>query len=300
MKIIKQWFSKYFNFNRREFNGLTTLIFLILLVMAFPYVYQWIKPEEPITKAEQMAVLKLSLADQERLVQLNTYKKRFDGRVTKRYRLFVFDPNKIGQADWEKLGLSPKQAQAILKYRAKGGRFRKTEDLQKIYTINEVLYKRLVPYVSIANEEETDKRLRHQVYVKPELAAVEINGADTIELDKIRGIGMVFANRIVKYRKRIGGFYKKEQLMEVFGLDSVKYNEIKGQVTLDTGKLKKININTAQFDDFKNHPYIKYKQVNALIQYRKQHGNYSNIADLYKVAIMNQETVSRLSPYLEF
>ncbi len=298
--IIKQWFSEYFNFNRREFNGLMTLIFLILLVMAFPYVYQWIKPEEPITKAEQLAVLKLSLADQERLVQLNTYKKRFDGRVTKRYRLFVFDPNKIGQADWEKLGLSPKQAKAILKYRDKGGRFRKTQDLQKMYTINEVLYKRLVPYVSIANEEETGKRLRHPVYVKPELAAVEINGADTIELDKIKGIGMVFANRIVKYRERIGGFYKKEQLMEVFGLDSVKYNEIKGQVTLDAGKLKKININTAQFDDFKNHPYIKYKQVNALIQYRKQHGNYSNIADVYKVAIMNQETVSRLSPYLEF
>ncbi|WP_316813158.1 ComEA family DNA-binding protein [Pedobacter heparinus] len=300
MMIIKQWFSEYFNFNRREFNGLMTLIFLILLVMAFPYVYQWIKPEEPITKAEQLAVLKLSLADQERLVQLNTYKKRFDGRVTKRYRLFVFDPNKIGQADWEKLGLSPKQAKAILKYRDKGGRFRKTQDLQKMYTINEVLYKRLVPYVSIANEEETGKRLRHPVYVKPELAAVEINGADTIELDKIKGIGMVFANRIVKYRERIGGFYKKEQLMEVFGLDSVKYNEIKGQVTLDAGKLKKININTAQFDDFKNHPYIKYKQVNALIQYRKQHGNYSNIADVYKVAIMNQETVSRLSPYLEF
>ena len=51
---------------------------------------------------------------------------------------------------------------------------------------------------------------------------------------------------------------------------------------------------------FKNHPYIKYKEANALIQYRKQHGNYGNIADLNKVLILNQETIDRLAAYLEF
>lgn len=301
--ILKKWLNRYFDFSRREFNGLMVLITLILLVMVLPYAYDWIKPEEPITKEEQLAVLKLSLADKERLGHSGRYRKHFDSPAKREYSLFVFDPNKIGQADWEKLGLSAKQALAILKYRDKGGRFREVEDLQKMYTINETLYKRLAPYVSIALEEGPDdknKWLRNRAYVKPELAIVEINGADTVELDKIKGIGMTFANRIVKYRERIGGFYKKEQLMEVFGLDTVKYNEIKGQIILDAGKLKKININTAQLDDFKNHPYIRYKQVNALIQYRKQHGNYSNIADLYKVAIMNQETITRLTPYLEF
>jgi competence protein ComEA len=111
---------------------------------------------------------------------------------------------------------------------------------------------------------------------------------------------MAFANRIVKYRARIGGFYKKEQLMEVFGLDSVKYTEIKDQIIVDVSKIKKININTVEIEDFKNHPYIRYKQVNALVQYRKQHGKYSNFADLNKVAILNQETIDRLAAYLEF
>lgn len=88
--------------------------------------------------------------------------------------------------------------------------------------------------------------------------------------------------------------------MEVFGLDSLKYNEIKDQVEIDVSGIKKINVNTAGFEDFKNHPYIRYKQVNALIQYRKQHGNYSNIADLNKVAVFSQETIDRLAAYLEF
>lgn len=301
--IIQKWLNRYFDFSRREFNGFMGLVVLILLVMGFPYAYEWIKTEAPVTRAEQLAVLKLSLADKERMLQGQGYKKRFDRPVKKSGHLFVFDPNKIGQAGWEQLGLSPKQAQAVLKYIDKGGRFRKAEDLQKMYTISGALYKRLVPYISIAREESFDDKGKWKadvVYVKSEPAIVEINGADTVELYRIKGIGMRFANRIVKYRERIGGFYKKEQLMEVFGLDSVKYNEIKGQIRLDAGKLKKININTAQFDDLRNHPYIRYKQVNALIEYRKQHGNYSNIADLYKVAIMNQETIIRLTPYLEF
>ncbi|MNL44018.1 Helix-hairpin-helix motif protein [compost metagenome] len=86
----------------------------------------------------------------------------------------------------------------------------------------------------------------------------------------------------------------------MYGLDSIKYNEIKDQVQIDASRIKKINVNTANFDDFKFHPYIRYKQVNALIQYRKQHGNYSNIADLNKVVILDQETIDRLTAYLEF
>ncbi|WP_449438106.1 ComEA family DNA-binding protein [Pedobacter steynii] len=45
---------------------------------------------------------------------------------------------------------------------------------------------------------------------------------------------------------------------------------------------------------------MRYKQINAIVEYRKQHGNYSNIADLNKVAILNPETIGRLAPYLTF
>lgn len=299
---MMKWLNVYFDFTRREFNGLMVLVLLIFLVMLWPYTYRWIREEEPFTEEEQLAVLKLLAAGKEKPVYKGYDKKHFRYPAEKKYSLFVFDPNTIGQAGWEKLGLSPGQAKAILKYRDKGGKFRKVEDLQKMYTINNALYAKLVPYVKIAAGETPDHSGKFSLktkFVKPDIV-VEINGADTTELDKIKGIGMTFANRIVKYRERLGGFYKKEQLMEVFGLDSVKYGEIKGQIKVDAGRLKKININAALFDDFKNHPYIRYKQVNALIQYRKQHGNYSNIADLYKVVIMNQETINRLAPYLEF
>jgi competence ComEA-like helix-hairpin-helix protein len=129
---------------------------------------------------------------------------------------------------------------------------------------------------------------------------VNINLADTAMLDEIRGVGPAFARRIVKYRDRLGGFYQKEQLMEVYGIDSLKFEEMKAQVLIDASAIVKININKADFEALKNHPYLKYKEINAIIQYRKQHGNYNNMDDLKKVLILSPKTLIALAPYLIF
>ena len=68
-----------------------------------------------------------------------------------------------------------------------------------------------------------------------------------------------------------------------------------GQVIIEVGSTK-----TPVFEALKNHPYLKYKQINAIIQYRKQHGNYSGIADLKKVLILSPQTIEQLTPYLQF
>ncbi|RZL31663.1 MAG: helix-hairpin-helix domain-containing protein, partial [Pedobacter sp.] len=133
-----------------------------------------------------------------------------------------------------------------------------------------------------------------------ELAIIDINNADTLQLDEIKGVGAAFARRIANYRNKLGGFYKKEQLLEVFGLDTAKFLEIKDQVKIDASAIKKININTATFDDLKSHPYLKFKQINAIIQYRKQHGNFNKPEDLKNVLILSPQTIQNLTPYLTF
>jgi competence protein ComEA len=184
-------------------------------------------------------------------------------------------------------------------YRNKGGKFYKIEDLKRMYTITPEKYRQLEPYIEIENQ-HFEKYPEKTAYVKKELVIVEVNSADTIQLDQIKGIGAAFARRIVKYRERLGGFYKKEQLMEVFGLDSVKFEEIKDQIKVDVSNLKRININTAEFEDLKNHPYLKYKQINAIIQYRKQHGKFNGVDDLKKVVILTPQNLQTLIPYLIF
>ncbi|RZK79918.1 MAG: hypothetical protein EOO92_08505 [Pedobacter sp.] len=302
---MRKWLNNYFDFTKSELNGLLVLIFLSAVAYAVPHLYQL--NSEPETEDEQLIIKKLILNKGDGIGEEPEYDRldfvaRTETKTSrKESSLFSFDPNLIGVSEWKKLGLSEKQGSAIVKYVLKGGKFHKPSDLKKMYTVDEEFYNRVEPYISILKEDVVERHpSKTEVHHKFTLKIVEINTADSVSLLEIKGIGPAFASRILRYRERLGGFYSKEQLKEVYGLDSIKYVEIADQVSVDGSSVKKININKAQIEDFKNHPYIRYKHVNGLIQYRKQHGNYTNIADLKKVLILSPEIISRLEPYLIF
>jgi len=301
--LIKNWLTTYFSLTKREYNALLVLFGLISLTIVTPYFYEkfFIK-EQLMTSFETKAIRELSIINEK------TYRNnasRYNHANSKEFKvrtsLFKFDPNQIGMEDWKRLGLSTKQAQSIINYRDKGGRFYKTEDLKKMYAVSPAMFERLHPYIELPDRfKKEDRNFEAKSFPKKEMVIIEINSADTINLDKIKGVGAAFARRIVNYRQRLGGFYKKEQLMEVYGVDSLKFEEIKSQIQIDPSIIKKIDINRADFEALKNHPYLKYKQINAIIQYRKQHGDYMSIADLKKVLILSSQTIEQLTPYLQF
>ncbi|MNE64115.1 Helix-hairpin-helix motif protein [compost metagenome] len=114
----------------------------------------------------------------------------------------------------------------------------------------------------------------------------------------LKGIGPVFARRIIKYRDRLGGFYRKEQLKEVYGIDSLVYLSIERNISVDISKIKLTNINTASFNDLKRYPYLSNKQINTLLNYRKQHGLFSSVNDVKKDDIIDEDVLRRIIPYL--
>jgi len=303
---MKKWLIHQFALSKGEFNGLLVLVLIIVFLKLLPRLHAFWNTEDTENHAKEKALYTLHLNE---MKQSGSTATREFVELKKETRIatrrFYFDPNTLSLQGWQQLGLSQRQALSLLKYIAKGGQFRKAQDLQKMYTISDELYQQIAPYVRIMPMAE-QKGLGLGAY-KPgrkisrsELKLVSLNTADSAALVEVSGIGPAFARRILKYRERLGGFYRKEQLLEVYGLDSIKYEEISSQLIITPDQLRKININTAALEDFKNHPYIRYKQINALIQYRKQHGNYSNIADLNKIAILDGETIERLAPYLNF
>ncbi|MGZ3751143.1 MAG: ComEA family DNA-binding protein [Mucilaginibacter sp.] len=129
---------------------------------------------------------------------------------------------------------------------------------------------------------------------------VELNAADSAMLTSLPGIGPSFARRIINYRARLGGFYRKEQLKEVFGLDSSTYFALQAQVKADPSHIKKININSVTFEGLSHFPYLSYKQMNAIIQFREQHGEYVSINDMKNIAILDEGILRKIEPYLAF
>ncbi|MGY3215447.1 ComEA family DNA-binding protein [Mucilaginibacter sp. HD30] len=129
---------------------------------------------------------------------------------------------------------------------------------------------------------------------------VDVNTADSAALTHIHGIGPSFARRIVAYRKKLGGFINKDQLKEVYGLDSEKYAEINNEVRIEPSGVKKLAINTIDFETLRHFPYLSYKQANAVIQYRVQHGNYRSLNDMRDIVLLNDEILSKIAPYITF
>lgn len=129
---------------------------------------------------------------------------------------------------------------------------------------------------------------------------IELNTADSARLTELHGIGPSFARRIISYRNRLGGFIKKEQLMEVLGLDPGTYAGLQAQVSVDASHIRKIHINSATFDSLKYFPYLSFKQMNAIVQFHEQHGDYESLADLGNIAIMDAATIQKIKPYITF
>jgi hypothetical protein len=133
---------------------------------------------------------------------------------------------------------------------------------------------------------------------KKQPAKIEINAADSVRLLELNGIGPVFAGRIIKYRRALGGFANLGQMREIYGMDSIRFNGFIGQVRLDTTRLRKMDVNLATFKELLAHPYLEYEQVKAVCHFRERKGILSSPGELWAAGVLADSLWAKLSPYL--
>ncbi len=295
-----QKIKKYIEISPREFRGMVVLVVILLFIYGAPYIYERVMGEPLKITIETLTP---------KIAEIESFDEKKDGFYatdTKPIKgeLFEFNPNNLSVENWKRLGLSEKQALSIKKYEAKGGKFRKLEDVKKMYPITEEMYHRLEPYIRIPMEEQAfnayPDNKKATSFAPQAPVDVELNSADSTTLVTVRGIGPSFASRIIKYRDRLGGFVSLNQLREVFGVDSAKFDQISPQMNINVQNIRKININRCTLEEIRLFPYLRYKQASAIIAYRNQHGKFSNTSDLNKIAILDPELIQKIAPYLNF
>ena len=149
------------------------------------------------------------------------------------------------------------------------------------------------------NSEFQNSKFKIQNYQYPKKAlSFELNSADSLDLVQLYNIGPVVARRILKYRSLLGGYVRREQLREVYGIDSARYNDIAPHLTVDPSRITPIDINTADIDRLKRHPYLDYYQAKAIIRLREERGAYAGVRDILNIPIIDSETFTRIEPYL--
>lgn len=174
---------------------------------------------------------------------------------------------------------------------------------RKDTTINPADFNKAVAILNKAQKSQGDDFEANAIPVYKKAAdgvIIELNSADSAKLTELKGIGASFARRIINYRNRLGGFINKDQLKEVYGMDDDRYAEMQAQVSVDLSRIKKIRINKVDFDGLKHFPYLTFKQMNAIVQFREQHGNYASLNDMRNVAILNDEILRKIEPYIDF
>ena len=128
---------------------------------------------------------------------------------------------------------------------------------------------------------------------------ISLNTTDTAQWKMVPGIGSAYSSRIIKYRALLGGFVHKEQLMEVYGIDSEMYSLISPYIDEDSNYTK-LRINDLEFRDLLRHPYLNYEQVIAIFNLRDKKGKVDSINELSMLEEFTAEDISRLEPYLDF
>ena len=294
---FRETWKDYLSFSKRERRGILAMLLIIFIQIGIliwlnyfpskelPKDYSgFIKDVDKFYHAEKSSSDSTDEDD-----ELNEKPQR------RKPELFAFNPNNLPAEDWQRLGFSEKQAKVIKNFESKGGKFRSKEDVKKMFCISDSDYKRIEPYISIPVNTDTIRKK----YVRP-VVMVDIGTADSIELTDLKGIGPGYARRIYNYRDHLGGFLKKEQLLEVWGMSDSLYQTLLPNICLkDSTNIRKVNLNSADFNTLRIHPYIGYQLASIIINYRKQHNGFKATEEIKKIPLVNDELYSKLAPYLD-
>jgi len=214
---------------------------------------------------------------------------------------FSFDPNTASEGDLLRLGLPQPLVGRLLRYRDKGGVFLEKADFRKLYGLTDTDFARLEPYIAISR---TEAAIRPATYSggygkRAAPTGLDINTATPDDWQQLPGIGAGRANQIVRFREKLGGFIRVEQVGETYGMPDSVFQNIRTYLQLNAPSIQKINLNTATEDVLAAHPYINFKQAKTIVAYREQHGMYARPEDIRRIAAFSDsEWLTRVLPYL--
>ena len=314
-RTYRDWLRDYFQFSKWQRRA----TFVSLAIMAGCLVYLSIDlrqaaaafetiPPPVLQQVQELAVWNPDSTGQAFPTEERWREPARDNNVQVRY--FAFDPNTATADEWRQLGVPDRTITSILKYREKGGRFRRPEDLLKIYTLPKDQARQLIPYVTLPSQAgqapataadmprlRTDSFGNRPVTVRGP-AMLDINLADTTAWIGLPGIGSRLANRIVNFREKLGGFCSIQQVAETYALPDSTFQKIRSRLRMGSGPYRLLNINTASEEELKAHPYVKWPQARAIVQYRQQHGAFQSVNDLEKIVSLETAWIEKILPYL--
>ena len=110
--------------------------------------------------------------------------------------------------------------------------------------------------------------------------------------------GPVLARRVLKYRNILGGFVRKDQLLEVYGISEDLFRQISPAIWLDTTRIQKLDLNHATYADFIRHPYFNPELTKSILNHREKQGAFYSVSEIRNEGMVTEQEYRKILPYL--
>lgn len=287
-------FKSHFKFSKQQRNGIFLLL-LLIIVLQCVYAFVDFNSKEITVNSKELKEFQAEI-DSLKLVEIENRKPK----------IYPFNPNFITDYKGYTLGMSNKEIDRLLKFRAKNQWINSAKQFQQVTKISDTLFNKISPYFKFPDWVTNPKPKKQ--YTKSfntsktitEAEKIDLNKATSAQLQKVYGIGEYYANSIIKYRSRQNGFVSMVELNEVYGLKPETINEIKKSFTLKTPKtINKVNINTATKAQLVTVRFIDYEIAHNIIEYRTLHEGIRSLDDLIKVKDFPIKKIEIIKLYLQ-
>ena len=291
-------FKSHFWYNKSQRNGIFILI-LLIVIFQFIIVFVDFYSEEKVNIDTPKVIAFHHQIDSLRKISLENSRLKF----------FPFNPNYITDYKGAQLGMSLVEIDRFLAFRKTGEFINSRKEFQKVTTISDSLLNSISPYfkfpdwvvernqnIQLSTSRDTRLFAKKSKYI---LTSTDINLAVKEDLKTINGIGEKLSERIIKYRSKLQGFSKLNQLYEVWGLDT----EVVDKLLLvfkvvNLPNIKKINVNTVSFRELLKNPYLDYELCKKIFEYKDEVAELQDISELKNIIGFPLDLYDRIVLYL--
>jgi competence ComEA-like helix-hairpin-helix protein len=274
-------FKPHFRYNKRQRNG---IFYLLALIASLQVVYYYIEPVGTVSGRN------------EKLLDLRNQIDSLKKINRKQQKIFRFNPNFITDAKGYSLGMTVKEIDRLLEYRGHNRWVNSGKEFQGVTKISDSLLTILEPQF-VFRKIKKKERFKSSKVVKKVLG--DLNTASAVEFMKIYGVGEKLSERIVKYRKLLGGFTLKSQLDEVWGLDASVVKKIQSSfIVKKKPDIKRIDVNSASFKEVLSIVYLDYDTTKKIFNYKDSVGTIKNLEELNKIEGFPIDKYDRIVLYL--
>ena len=289
-------FKSHFWYNKSQRNGIFLLLVSIIILQIIIFIDFSSEEKVDLTTPRTLAFHKK--IDSLKLITLEKRKPK----------IYPFNPNYITDYKGAQLGMSLNEIDRLLAFRKTGKFVNSKKEFQKVTIISDSLLTIISPYFKfpewvIKRKENTNYTSNSKSFypkkVKTKISTTDINKATAEDLKTISGVGEKLSVRIIKYRSKLQGFSKENQLYEVWGLDrEVASKVLKVFSVLELPNIQKTNVNTVSFKELLKNPYIDYELCKKIFEYRDEVAELQDISELKNIKGFPLNLYDRIVLYL--